>query len=303
MKLTTMAVLALAALAAQAGAQEEWPAPQTLLPVPGDVPEWRVDGELLVYGPEDLWEYIDGQAESILRYDFIEVAASHYLDEDGHEIKIDIYQLGSPLMAWGVYTQFRSPDASFLDIGAEGFGDEYSILFWKGPYYVRVQTFDEGEESAHAMRMFARLVADAIDYEGGEPAETEVFPPEGLVPHSLTYVTEGVMGSGSLPAAFVGDYRRGDEEGRLYLFPLDHEEDAGMLLDWYAGEVGAEMRGAGEKGVVWEIGEGEAPYRGRVVVFRQGRWMGVVAGFGAEGGAGEALAGEAAKRIAAFDAQ
>lgn len=303
MRTMIMTGLMLAALAARAPAQEEWPAPETLLPAPEELTGWRIDGDLLVYGPDDLWEYIDGQAESFLRYDFLEVAARHYLDADGLEIKVDVYLHGSPLMAWGVYTQFRSPDAAFLDIGAEGFGDEYSLLFWKGPYYVRIQTYDEGEKGAAAMRLFAGLVAGAIAYEGGEPAETEVFPPEGLVPRSATYVTEGVMGSGRLPEAFVADYRRGGEEGRLYLFPLEHEEDAGMLLEWYAGEIGAEMREAGDGGAAWEIGEGEAPYRGRVVVFRQGRWMGVAAGFGAEGGAGEALAAEAARLAARFDTE
>jgi hypothetical protein len=206
-------------------------------------------------------------------------------------------------MAWGVYTQFRSPGAAFLDIGVEGFGDDYSVLFWKGPYYVRIQSWEEGGEAASAMRLFAGLVAEGIEYDAAEPAETALFPLEGLAPRSLTYVTEGVMGNGRLPEAFVADYRRGGEEGRLYLFPLEHEEDAEMLLEWYAGETGAEIRGAGDGRIAWEMGEGEAPYRGRVVLFRQGRWMGVAAGFGAGGGIAEALAAETAKLIAAFEVE
>ncbi|MDD3643283.1 MAG: hypothetical protein PHQ19_07480 [Candidatus Krumholzibacteria bacterium] len=303
MKIAIAAALALAALTAQAGAQDLWPPPEELLPSIEALQGWRTDGELLVFGPDDLWEYINGQAESFLRYDFIEVAARHFASGDSLEIKVEIYRHGSPLMAWGVYTQFRSPGAAFLDIGVEGFGDEYSLLFWKGPYYVRVQTWDEGEAGAAAMRLFAGLVAGAVRYDGGEPAETAVFPPGGLVSRSLSYVTEGVMGSGKLPEAFVADYRRGGEEGRLYLFPLEHEEDAGMLLEWYAGEIGAEMREGQGGGAAWEIGEGEAPYRGRVVLFRQGRWMGVAAGFGAGGGEGEVLAAEAAALTARFDAE
>lgn len=303
MKKTVIAALAIVTLAAPAASEDEWPSPETLLPAPEAAPGWRADGDMLLYGPDDLWEYINGQAESFLRYDFVEVAARHYLDADGLEIKVDVYEHGSPLMAWGVYTQFRSPDAAFLDVGAEGFGDEYSLLFWKGPYYVRIQAFEEGEKSAAAMRLFAGLVADAIDFDGGEPAETAVFPPEGLVERSLTYVTEGAMGSGKLPEAFVADYLLGGEEGRLYLFPLEHEEDAGMLFEWYAGEIGAETSRRTGEGIDWEVGAGEAPYRGRVVAFRQGRWMGVAAGFGDGSGSGEALAAEAAQRIARFDAE
>lgn len=303
MHTTIATAVLLAAIFAGPAAGREQPAPRALLPDPGEFPGWEADGEVLVYGPDDLWEYINGQAETFLRYDFIEVAGRHYATGDGLEVKVDIYRHGSPLAAWGVYTQFRSPDAAFLDIGVEGFGDEYSLLFWKGPYYVRLQAWEEGERSREAMRRLGGFVADAIDYDGGEPGETAAFPTDGLVERSRTYVTEGALGSGKLPEAFIGDYRRGGAEGRLYLFPLEHEEDAGMLLEWYAGEIGAGMREAGDGEESWEIGEGEAPYRGRVVLFRRGRWMGIVTGFEGNPETARAVAAEAAGRIACFDAE
>jgi len=212
-------------------------------------------------------------------YDFHEVAAQHYLNASDLEIKVEIYEHGDSLMTFGIYSQFRSPEGSYLDFGNEGFGDEYSIHFWKGRFYVKVYAYDEGDESAAAMKVFAGIVAGRIPGEGGEPKETGLFPRGGLVEKSVTYISEGVMGSGKLPPAFTGNYLIGEEKGKLYIFPLESEEAAKKSFDWYKKEIGATASGefAGKTG--FEAAGGEAAYRGPVLVFRSGRVMGIAAGF------------------------
>jgi hypothetical protein len=265
--------------------------PSALLPADDQLEGWKRDGEALVYDPSNLWEYINGQAEAFLMYDFIEVAAQHYLDEAELEIKIEIYMHGSPLMAFGIYSQLRSPDATYIELGNEAFGDDYSLHFWKGRFYVKVYAYDEGEESAAAMKRFAALVEGKILDEGGEPVETSLFPAGGLEKKSVTFVTEGVMGSGSLPPAFMGDYTIGEERGKLYIFSLDSAEAAAELFKGYAGELGAAVSTSESGGLEYETADGEAPYRGAVKLFAYGRFMGIVTGFAGGSEAAVDLAG------------
>lgn len=271
--------------------------PAGLLPGPQDIEGWKKDGEPLSYTADNLWEYINGSAETFLMYEFEEVAAQHYLNAAELEIKVEIYEHGSPLMTFGIYSQFRSPDGAYLEIGNEAFGDEYSIHFWKGHFYVKIYAYDEGEESAAAMKKFAEIVAGRIPDEGGEPKETGLFPAGGLIGKSITYVSEGVMGSGKLPPAFTGEYLVGEEKGKLYIFPLESEEDAGKAFSWYTGELGTEAGKVGSGKAEYMVAEGEAPYRGPVKVFMYGRFMGIVTGFGAGSKTAVALADETVKLI------
>lgn len=288
---------------AGAAAAEEYPPPLHILPAADELPGWLPDGETMSFEPDDLWEYINGQAESFLLYDFRSVAAGYYLDGDGREIKIDVYEHASPLMAFGIYSQFRRPDGVFFDIGVEAFGDEYSLHFWKGRYYVNLQAYADDAGSAQALHAFGRLVAGKIEDAGDWPAELSLFPAQGLVERSVTYITRGVMGSGRLPAAFVADYLRGGESGKLYLMSPGSADLATELLEWYAGQIGATLREATTAGTRYHYGAGEAPYRGRVLVFRCGRRLGIATGFGADKGHDEALAAEAAVLMAGFEAE
>lgn len=280
-----------------AGSKDETADLEKLLPSPGDIEGWETDGEMLSFDASSLWEYINGSAETFLMYDFGRVVAMHYVDASGKEVKVEIYGHGSDLMAFGIYSQYRSPEADFLKVGNEAFGDEYSLHFWKGRYYVKIYSYDEGPESGEIMKRFAAAVESRIADAGAEPFETKLFPPEGLVEKSITYITEGVLGSGKLPPAFAADYMHEAGKGKMYIFALDSEEKAVDVMMWYAEGIGAEISEAEAGPARYRKAAGEAPYRGRVVVFQLGRWMGIVTGFGEDEGAADSLCETAVKNI------
>jgi hypothetical protein len=237
------------------------------------------DGDRLFYVAENLWEYIDGAAEQFLAYEFDSVAAQDYLSPDGKGLKVEIYRHRSPLMAFGIYTQFRSPDYEFFEIGGECFGDEYSLHFWKGPYFVKINVFEESGELAAAMKDFAGEVAGKIESEGTLPALLTCFPEEGLLEKSIIYVTEGVLGRGTFPPAFIGEYRIDGSAGKLYLFQTNGDDHAREIHDWYAGLIDAGMDERVTPHGTYIAGAGTDQYRGRVLIFRYGGRLGIVTGF------------------------
>jgi len=116
------------------------------LPSPGEIEGWRRDGERLVYHAENLWEYINGAAENFLTYEFQSVTVQDYLSDTGKGLKVEIYDHANPLMAFGIYSQFRGEGLIRYELGNDAVGDAYSLHFWKGSYYVRINVFEESEE-------------------------------------------------------------------------------------------------------------------------------------------------------------
>lgn len=271
-----------------------------LLPSPKEVEGWRTDGDHMEFEADNLWEYIDGAAEGFLAYDFRRLVVQDYVSESGGEVKLEIYAHGSPLMAFGIYAQHRDPSLTFYETGNEGFGDEYSLHFWKGAYYVRVNAFEKGEETERVMDLFARAVASRITDEEWAPPELAFFTAGGLVERSEKYLVMGVLGMSKLPPAFSAEYRLGEREGKLYLFPLESAASAREIFDWYGGELGMsgeELKECGGE-PVW-VKRGEDPYRGRVLLFLVRGWVGVVTGFSDAPELMDGLMQEAASGISA----
>lgn len=254
------------------------PAIEKLLPASNEIAGWKTDGEPLRYGAEGLWEYIDGSAENFLSFEFREVVVQDYVSGAGAGLKVEIYEHGSPLMAYGIYAQMRSPDLAFLEIGNEAFADEYSVNFWKGPFYVRVAVFDVSDELAAAMKAFAAAIAAKIPEAGALPPEAACFPPDGLVSRDTRYLTQGVLGREKYPPAFVATYRWENETAKLYLSTLPDSAAARGAFDWYATQAPGEPRLVEAAGGPCLQSTCKDPYQGAVMSFQFGRWFGALVG-------------------------
>lgn len=275
-----------------------------LLPAAGEIPGWKADGEPLFYTQENLWEYIDGSAENFLSFDFRQVIAQDYVSPADRGLKVEIYEHGSPLMAYGIYAQMRSPGLALHEIGNEAFSDEYSINFWKDRFYVRVAVFEKGEDSDAALKLFAHRIATAIQGDTAAlPSEAGAFPEEGLVPNDLRYLTQGVLGREKFPPAFVGTYMFGDEQGKLYLATLVDSAAARDTFEWYTDEMKSFLATAEGASGEYILGVGEDTYQGDVLVFSFGRYLGVLTGIKNPAGRGTELVKKMVERLGAIDAR
>ena len=221
-----LAALAALLFAAQPAAGQESADLSKLLPAADEISGWKTDGEPLFYTQDNLWEYIDGSAENFLSFDFRQVIAQDYVSAAGRGLKVEIYEHGSPLMAYGIYAQMRSPGLALHEIGNEAFSDEYSINFWKDRFYVRVAVFETGEESDAALEAL-RDGDRGRDTGGGArfPPRRPRSPRKGSCRTTLRYLTQGVLGREKFPPAFVGTYMFGGERGEA--LPRDARRQRG----------------------------------------------------------------------------
>lgn len=252
--------------------------PPDFLPLDGAVEEWKRDGGFSTYNKEDLWEYIDGAAENFLSYRFECLTAQSYVSDRDETLNIEIYRHATPLMAFGIFTQFRDPGSECYSIGNDSFGDSYSLHMWKDRFYVKVMTYSDSEDLKQAMRGFARVIAEGITGKGELPPEIKCFPACGLVERSINFINEGVLGSTRFPPAFVASYREKESEGRLFIFLPSSGSGYRGLFHWYQSQLGEDVSHAGEGKKEYLVVEGSDKYRGEVLTFLYRRWMGVITG-------------------------
>jgi len=277
MKTFGAAALIVALAIGTALAQEPRPL-GSLLPAPAEIRGWKADGAPASYDPETLWEYIDGSAETFLAYDFRGMIVQDYVSAANKGLKVEIYEHGSPLMAFGIYSQFRSPGVKLYDIGAEAFGDEYSITFRKDRYYVRVAIFEKNPDLLAEAQRFAGLIAGKVSAVGALPAELCALPDEGIQPLKTTYLPENVLGYAQLPPAFVGTYTFGDQQAKVYISAVEDSASARKVFDWYSTKLGAASQPLEGPYGKYMRSTGNDPFQGDVTTFQFGKWVGIVTG-------------------------
>lgn len=147
-----------------------------MLPLENLPPGWEV-GEmggrrLETFDKDNLYEKIDGRAESFVQYNVKGMAYTNYhpVGDDANEIQIYIFELGSSLDAFGKYGTEKPDGVETLPIGKEGYSTAGSTLFYNGRYYTQIVSTVDQPEFAEFARHLADRVAAAQDRAArGEP--------------------------------------------------------------------------------------------------------------------------------------
>lgn len=242
-----------------------------LLPPDGAAGSWRLTGQARTYGPDDLWEYIDGGAEGYLVYNFEAVVTADYeLAEGDLQAVVDIYRMADQLCGFGIFAAERAMDAARIEIGSQGYLSDNALNFWQGPYYVKVTSFSTGEPVK--LELLARAVASRLDAQPGLPPALAVFPAEGLVEGSQRYMARDVLGQSQLKNGFTADYKHGETEFKLFFILHDNVEAANESYGVYREfmlQYGQALQD--HPGEDFPLFSAKDPYYGMVVAMQSGK--------------------------------
>ena len=110
------------------------------LPASGFEQGWALSGKINHYNSDNLYMYINGEAELFLPYGFDTVSSGFYSkgNDPASGIVADIYKMGSLIDAFGIYSNYRDPDAEKIKFGAGGFVEDSQLMFYKDRYFVRL---------------------------------------------------------------------------------------------------------------------------------------------------------------------
>lgn len=144
-----------------------------------DVKGWNKSKDIQIYTPQNLYEYINGAAELYLSYDFQELQVAEYLNRHNATVIAEIYRHKTPVHAFGIYSQERPTEGNILKIGAQGYVEEPILNFVVGNAYVKINSYDVGEETGEVLQIFANKVAANLGGKGSLPKILTCFLEEG----------------------------------------------------------------------------------------------------------------------------
>ena len=185
---TLAAALVVFCLYAPAVASQDRPTSPGLAALLPKLAGWNLAEAPRAFFPDDLFEYIDGAAESYLSYDFRELLVAD-LTKEGTDatLTLEIYDMGLPVNAFGIFAAERYPENKPVPLGDLGYAEGEALNFQDGRFYVKMLAF-------------------------GLPALVAAFPKDGLVARSEKYVKKNFMGYEFLHDGYVATYASGDRE-------------------------------------------------------------------------------------------
>ncbi len=171
------------------------------------VPGWSQQGEARSFGPDNLFDYMNGNAEGYLLYRFTQMKGITCASGDT-TLNIDISEFEDPEFAYGMFTSTRDPRLPTEKIGVNGQVTQRKGFFAKDKYYVEISANPDKDHSA-ILRAFLSVIERNIQGRTTLPDAFGWFPAEGLAPDSIRLVPESVLGLRLLTSGYVAQYRAG----------------------------------------------------------------------------------------------
>ena len=248
------------------------------------VPGWTAQGALRNYGQDNLFEYMDGNAEGYLLYGFQAMQGVTCV-KGGTTLIVDISDFGDADSAYGMFSATHDPNQPMTKLGMGGQIVPRRALFVKGKYYVEIAANPEGDFS-DILRQWTAALEKTIEGSSNPPPALAWFPTEKQ--QSLRLVPESVLGIRLLTRGYVAQY----EVGKAFVVEEQSAASATALME----KLRARFVGNTAAKIADDGFQATDQYLGKVCIFRKGRY---VAGYGnvAEGQDGVALSTVLAKRI------
>lgn len=203
-----------------------------LLPKESVLDGWTTTEGPIEYGPEDLYDYLNGAAERYLSYGFVQALHVRYEIEgdDRSGITLDLYDMGSDQGAFGIFSMGRRRNSPAFDWGAEGSAAGNAAQAWRGRIFVHGVADYEEPNAVSALHGMIRDVTGKTPGEGSRPVVLGPLPDHGLMPRSEQYVAADLLGHSFLPGGVLATYRIDGHEARLFFSDLGSAARAGEAV-------------------------------------------------------------------------
>lgn len=219
----------------QAGVTPEavFQGPGTLLPK--SVADFALAADPRYFGPDNLYDLINGGAEIYRDYGLVQMVTADYRDPARETISVtlEIYDQGSFLGALGRMARFLAERIDPKDAGKglpaeleqQGIFSGMDIIFYKNKYLVHLTLLDESPSATpesmekagmEILPKFVNAVGEKIPQSPDLPQELRAFPEEHKVARSESWEPKNLAGVVGLGAGFSARYQREKIAWRLF---------------------------------------------------------------------------------------
>jgi hypothetical protein len=207
--------------------------------LPRSLGEWRVvEGEDRFYDRKTIFDYIDGAGEVYRAYNMRKCLARRYAGGERSAIVLDVFDMGSPADAYGVFTHDLEGDP--VNAGQEGLYRAGWLRFWKGQFFVSIVDEAQSPSSRETVMRLAEAVSEKIREAGPKPGLVSRLPSTGLQARTVRYLhdpvilnthyylsDENILCLEPLAEAVFAEYRRDSGSAVLLIVSYPSQEKAG----------------------------------------------------------------------------
>ena len=203
---------------------------------------WDLKEKAAIFDKDTLFDHINGEAELYFPYGFDMLAAATYANAKDPDVWIvaDVYRMGSPLDAFGIYSNYRRPEARGIAVGAEGFVSSSQMMFYQDRYFVRLQVTGATSLKRDVFLACARSISQRLPFGAGQPVEIEAFGIQGIVPKTERYIAKSLLGYAFFRRGITADAASGGERFQVFMVPEDSVSAARETFDRYRSYLDAE---------------------------------------------------------------
>ena len=184
--------------------------------------EWKLLEPVRSFGPDNLYEEIDGEAELFLPYGMerLTVAVLGRTARPGSEVRLELYRMVSSRDAYGIWSQYRYPDQEVLRIPpSEAVVSDASADFFRGETFVRVRSKPGGGSRNDLVGISSEIVA-LLAGSGSPPEEALALDGlPGTISGSILYQKRAMLGYECLAPGFEAKFSTATASGHYLFLP------------------------------------------------------------------------------------
>jgi hypothetical protein len=250
--------------------------PEKAFPAPACAEGYVLREKIVLYDKETLFDRIDGEAELYFPYGFGRLASARYANERDPRaaVEADVYEMGSLLDAFGIFSNYRRREDKEARIAGEGTVSPSQLIFYQGRFFVRLQASGAASLPEEVFLACARAVARNLPADGARPKELGAFAIPEAVPRSERYIARSLLGYDFFRRGLVADALVEGESGQVFLVIEDSADAAARTLDRYRSFLASSGKGPA---VPEEAGRETLaavdPLYGNIRIAREGRFL------------------------------
>jgi hypothetical protein len=147
--------------------------------LPEQIDSWTRGVSADSYNRETIFDYINGAGEVYRSYAFDQVLVVIYTGSQGPDITVELFDMGDPADAYGVFSYAREQEETGIGGGYEQKGRV--LCFWQDRYYVCVASEERTADSDRALPDIARAISGRLPLASDPPDLLAMLPSAGLV--------------------------------------------------------------------------------------------------------------------------
>ena len=199
-------------------------------------PGFQALSEIETYGPENLFEKINGKAPMYTDSGFKKLTTQRFVSKDDENLAMEvyIYDMANIRNAFSVYSVQKRAEAETLPDTSFTYRTSNAIYLVHGGYYIELVGFSESEQLFQAMAEVARNIRKNLtidDY--SEITELALFPTENLLAETIKLYLTSAFGCEKLTDIFSAKYQINDETITAFLSRRSSPTQAAEVAEQY----------------------------------------------------------------------